>query len=90
MSELIVMIACLYNKGCQQAGSAYYNSNPSLQELISSSETKAKQLAGPYVVEYAAPMTFMLLGQDAFVKIDRNYSVKLYDNNVTLKYIKEW
>lgn len=87
---MIVMLACLYNKGCAEAGATYYSKTPSLREFIVNTETTAKKLAGPYVVEYAGPIAFMSAGQDAYIKLNRQYSLKYYNDNITLKYVKEW
>jgi len=88
--EVLVILACVTGKGCAETSTSYYNTSPALRDLVKDNEVKVRQVLGPYVVEYVVPVMGLGVGSSSYIKINKNFSTKLENNVVYLKYIREW
>ena len=88
MLEALTIFSCINNSGCETTAQAYYASHPSLKELVDNVEVQVREVAGSYVVEYAAPVLATAAGKDVVIKLNRNFSIKLNENK--LIYNKEF
>ncbi len=77
--ESLIVGLCFGGWECDVAPRAYYLSNKDLQELVYKTEIKAKDMAGPFVVDYMIPYSLPILmamnGKEGTVKITRNVSL---------------
>lgn len=90
MEELLVIAACLSNKGCNETSKAYYNVNPTVREYIENVETNSKKLINPFVLEYAGPLVLMSTGTDISVKLNRTFSIKKDKETISLIYKEDF
>lgn len=90
MEELIVIMACLANRGCSEASKTYYFKHPSVKEYIDKNEQNAKKLVSPFILEYAGPLVLMSTGSDISVKLNREFSVKTNKDTFAIIYKKEF
>lgn len=88
MGEMLVLFACLNNTGCTETSSLYYEQNPDLKELVYKYEDKVKAAAGPLVVQYVAPLTWVATGHDATARLSTHFFItcKKDANIVQFKY----
>ena len=87
MWEVIVILACTQGKGCAEATSAYYNVNPSIKEMIANTERLANKIV---LFEYGAPIVGAAINKEVYIKINRNFSTKIQNDTMSIKYIREW
>jgi hypothetical protein len=90
MEEILVLTACLYQKGCPETASHLYNQRPHLQEFVSKTETKIKTLAGPFIVDYLTPTILFASGATGSVHLYRNLSMKYNRTTLTVVFKKEF
>lgn len=77
MQEILVVIACLSGKGCNETSNAYYQAHPELRKMVEMNEKKLKNFVGPIVVESAAPIAFVVAGGTGNFKLYGNFSVEI-------------
>jgi hypothetical protein len=88
--ESLVLFSCLNNTGCQEASSNYYATHPSLKEIVDENETKAKNIAGSFLVEYAFPIIGTAAKKEVYFKVNREFSIKFNELENRIVYTKEW
>jgi hypothetical protein len=86
VEEMLVALICINGKGCNEAYISYAYHKPSVTEMITNMELKARDIAPTYVYEYILPMVAASSGVDISVKLNRNFSIKIKDTtSVTFK-----
>lgn len=90
MTEGLVLVACLYGKGCSETYSRYYDSKPSLQNFVSKSEREIEQLVGGNFLTYVAPPIAFLVGTTATSKLNEYLNLKYSRTFVELNFKKEF
>lgn len=90
MEELLVVTACLYQKGCPDTASYYYNQRPQLQKFVNRTETEVKQIAGPVVVDYLTPVAMFAAGASGTLYVYRNVTLKYNRESLALVFKKEF
>lgn len=90
MEELLVVTACLYQKGCSETASTFYNARPDFKEFVMRTEVQVKETAGPIATEYLAPMVIFASGASGVVRISENVGVRGRRDFMELFFKKEF
>lgn len=90
MEEILVITACLYQKGCPETASHLYNQRPQLQEFVMKTEARAKEVAGPLVTSYVAPVFVFAAGGTGTLNLYRNVSLKYNRSTFEMIFKKEF
>lgn len=92
--EMMVIGLCTGNFRCDKASEAYYVQSASLQKLVKESEIKAKDVAGPVMVNYImpviAPIVFIGTGHDASVRLNKNWALEVSEHSSKLELRWSW
>ena len=76
--ESLIIGLCFGGWECDSAPRAYYLYNKDLQVIVKQTELKAKDIAGPFMVDYMIPYSLPLImvanGKEGTVKITKNVS----------------
>ena len=68
MAELLTLFACINGTGCSETSSLYYSQHPAFSNFMKEYETKAKDMAGPILVN-ASTYALILGGQKSTFKL---------------------
>lgn len=90
MQEVIVLLACLYSKGCLEAREAYYNNKPEVAEELQIKENIVRNAVGPFVVNIVAPVTKAAIDKEIYFKVNKNVNIKLNEQAISLQFVEEW
>lgn len=90
MTELLVLTACLYQKGCTDTASVYYASKPELQQMVFKVENRAKAMAGPLLFNYVAPVILMVAGANGAIKISSHVNLEFSRQSTALIFKKDF
>ncbi len=69
MAELLVLLACLKNSGCNEASTAYYVYKPEVRQQLDVLERKARYIIGDGLATYAAPILVYGAGGTASFRV---------------------
>jgi hypothetical protein len=90
MEETLVVVACLYQKGCSESASVYYKSRPALQEFVLKVENRAKATVGPTLLNYGAPILVFAAGGQGSLQVSKNVSIKVSKEFTDLTFKKDF
>ena len=90
MEELLVITACLYQKGCHETATRLYNERPALQEFAMRAEREVREAAGPVVTEYVVPTLVFAAGGTGVVRVIRNVDLKYNRTGIELIFKNEF
>lgn len=90
MPEILVALACLTSKGCNETATHYYNSRPDIREIVLTVEHRAKAMVGPLVSDYAIPVAVFASGRPANFKLYKNLSAEISLQAQALIFKKEF
>ena len=90
MTEILVLTACLYSKGCSEAANVYYDSKPEIREAVFKVENQIKATAGPFFVSYVAPVLVFGAGGTGSIKVSKLVTLKLERQSGTLIFKKDF
>lgn len=90
MEEILVITACLYQNGCTETASHYYNQRPHFQEFVTKTEERAKDAAGPLMVNYVTPIAAFVAGATGSMYLHRNLIMKYNRTTVAVVFKKEF
>lgn len=85
MPEFLVIVACLYQRGCTEASSTYYDSRPELQAYVHRMETQIRTKAGP-IYDYGAPLFVFGFGGAGIIKLTAQWSIKASRSEASLNF----
>ncbi len=83
MEEILVLTACLYQKGCSDTASVYYEKRPALQEFVQINERAVKRTVPPILLDYLGPILLVSSGASATTQISKTIALK-YNRETTL------
>lgn len=91
LPELLVIIACLQDKGgCTESTSAYYKYNKDLQIVVEHAEEYGKRIVNgnEWIVYAATPMLAIIGGKQANVRLSKRLvlGVNVKQENVILQW----
>jgi hypothetical protein len=84
--ELLVVVGCVYGKGCSETATAYYNYNPQLQIIAFNLE----RLAPTSLKTYLAPVAFYALNGTPALKLTNVIQLQISKSNKTLIFSKDF
>ena len=90
MTELLVVVACLYGKGCSETSSTYYDSKPELQLFVKRTERRITATVGQATVTYVAPPLIFALGGSGIIKLNQHVNLQVNKNLFELKFNKDF
>ena len=90
MQEVIVLLACLYSKGCTEAREAYFSNKPEVAEELQIKENIVRNAVGPFVVNIAGPVTKLAVDREVYFKVNKNVNVKLNEQAISLQFVEEF
>lgn len=90
MGELLVIFACLNNTGCSETSSQYYSQNPTFQEFVRREETRIKEVLGPTVIQYYAPIIGLALGREATARLSSRFYLTFKSEHSVLIFKQEF
>lgn len=90
MPEFLVVVACLYGKGCAEASTTYYNSNQELQMFTKNVERSIKDEVPETLITYLAPALLYGSGRAGLIQISTSVNLKLSRTSSELIYRKEF
>jgi hypothetical protein len=90
LEELLVVFACLNSTGCKETSNAYYSTHPELKQLVKKHEIKVRKLFGPYVIETAGPLLYVVSGGTGTVRLSQQFSVQISKENFVLSFRKDF
>lgn len=90
MEELLVITACLYQRGCSETATTWYQQRPQLQIFVEKTEANVKQVAGPIATNYLAPMALFAAGATGTLRLSGSVGLKYNKENMELIFKKEF
>ncbi len=66
IQELLVLIACTQNQGCNQTTNIYYKNNPAIEQVIKRKEKIAMSYLAPSIIEVAPYALIMVTSKGSF------------------------
>ena len=88
MLEVYVLTACLYQIGCSEMSSAYYEQSAILQQSAKNVETRIRRATGERIYSIASAVILSSVHKKIQVQLSRNYNLTLSDNLITLNFVK--
>jgi hypothetical protein len=76
LTELLVVTACLYGKGCNETYSQYYQTKPSLQHFVMKTEREIQNLVGRHFITYVVPPLAFMTGSAGTTKLTSNLNIQ--------------
>lgn len=74
--EALVLMACMYGQGCSETASAYYLSQPRLQDSVKYTEAVLKQKMGERAFLYAGSAISAVTQRHFTIDITKNITMK--------------
>lgn len=90
MEELLVLTACLYQKGCSESASTLYSQRPAFREFVYKTERRVKEAAGPIATNYVAPMVIFASGATGVMRVSESVGIKGRKDYIELFFKKEF
>ncbi len=90
MQEIVVLLACLYSKGCFEAREAYFKNKPEVANELQLKENIVRNALSPVFVSLASPVLATAVDRQIYFKVSRNVSVKLNEQAMSLQFVEEF
>lgn len=87
IQEVLVLLACISNKGCTNATQLYYDSNPKIEQIIKKNERIMLRQLAPEVIAVAPYILVWGTGRGNF-RINRNFLISVNRETTVLVYYK--
>lgn len=90
LPEALVIFACVNSTGCSQTSSHYFNTHPDVRESIKKHERIVQEFIGPYVIQTAGPLIYVVAGGTGTVRLNKYFNLQLSTQKSTLMFSKEF
>lgn len=87
IQEVLVLLACISNKGCTPTVSLYYDSNPKIEQTVKTNERIVLKQLAPEVITVAPYALFFATGRGSF-RLVKNTVLTVGRNNVLITIYK--
>lgn len=90
LPEALVIFACVNSSGCSETSSHYFNTHPEVREIVKRNERIVEKFIGPYVIQTAGPLLYVVAGGTGTVRLSKYFNLQLSTQKSTLVFSKEF
>lgn len=80
IQELLVLMACIQNQGCNQTTNLYFKNNPSVEQMVKHKEKLAMNYLAPTVIEVAPYVLITATGKGSF-RLNKSFNLQIYQKS---------